>query len=34
MVRMEQLNWVPGIQAYGMEWADVYIRLAGIPEPL
>jgi aminopeptidase len=25
----EQLSWVPEIEAYGMEWADVYIGLRG-----
>lgn len=30
---MDQLNWVPGIQAYGMEWADVYIGLRGFRNP-
>ena len=25
----EQLTWVPEIEAYGMEWADVYIGLRG-----
>jgi aminopeptidase len=25
----EQLAWVPEIEAYGMEWADVYIALRG-----
>jgi aminopeptidase len=25
----EQLRWVPEIEAYGMEWADVYIGLRG-----
>ena len=25
----EQLGWVPEIEAYGMEWADVYIGLHG-----
>ena len=25
----EQLAWVPEIEAYGMEWADVYIGLRG-----
>lgn len=29
----DQLNWVPGIQAYGMEWADVYIGLRGFRNP-
>ena len=27
--RAEQLAWVPEIEAYGMEWADVYIGLRG-----
>jgi aminopeptidase len=30
---MEQLDWVPGIQAYGMDWADVYIGLRGFRNP-
>lgn len=25
----DQLNWVPEIEAYGMEWADVYFGLRG-----
>ena len=25
----EQINWLPEIEAYGMEWADVYIGLRG-----
>jgi aminopeptidase len=25
----EQLSWIPGIEAYGMEWADAYIGLRG-----
>ena len=25
----EQLSWTPEIEAYGMEWADVYIGLRG-----
>lgn len=25
----EQVNWVPEIEAYGMEWADVYFGLRG-----
>lgn len=25
----EQLNWVPELEAYGMEWADVYLGLRG-----
>jgi aminopeptidase len=25
----EQINWVPEIEAHGMEWADVYIGLRG-----
>ncbi len=25
----EQINWVPEIEMYGMEWADVYIGLRG-----
>ncbi|GHV85775.1 hypothetical protein AGMMS50230_13830 [Spirochaetia bacterium] len=27
----EQIAWVPEIEAYGMEWADVYIGLRGPP---
>lgn len=27
----EQLHWVPEIEAYGMEWADVYFGLRGAP---
>jgi aminopeptidase len=30
---MEQIEWVPEIQAYGMEWADVYIGLRGARNP-
>ena len=30
---MEQLDWIPGIQAYGMEWADVYVGLRGFRNP-
>jgi len=30
---MEQLDWVPQLQAYGMEWADVYIGLRGFRNP-
>jgi len=30
---MDQLDWVPEIQAYGMEWADVYIGLRGFRNP-
>jgi aminopeptidase len=30
---IDQLNWVPGIQAYGMEWGDVYIGLRGFRNP-
>ena len=30
---MEQLDWTPGIQAYGMEWADVYIGIRGFRNP-
>jgi aminopeptidase len=30
---MEQLDWVPELQAYGMEWADVYIGLRGFRNP-
>lgn len=29
----EQLDWVPEMQAYGMEWADVYIGLRGARNP-
>ena len=25
----EQIGWVPGIEAYGMEWADCYLGLRG-----
>src|SRR5258706_11282274 len=25
----EQLSWVPELEAYGMEWADVYFGLRG-----
>ena len=25
----EQINWVPEIEAYGMQWADVYLGLRG-----
>ena len=25
----EQIDWVPEIEAYGMEWADVYLGLRG-----
>ncbi len=28
-----QLDWVPELQAYGMEWADVYIGLRGARNP-
>ncbi len=28
-----QLDWVPSIQAYGMEWADVYVGLRGFRNP-
>ncbi len=27
--RSEQIDWVPEIEAYGMEWADVYLGLRG-----
>lgn len=27
----DQLNWLPEIEAYGMDWADVYINLRGAP---
>ena len=30
---MEQLDWVPEMQYYGMEWADVYIGLRGASNP-
>lgn len=30
---MDQLNWVPEMQAHGMEWADVYIGLRGARNP-
>jgi aminopeptidase len=30
---MEQLDWVPEMQAQGMEWADVYIGLRGAHNP-
>lgn len=29
----EQLDWVPEMQSYGMEWADVYIGLRGARNP-
>lgn len=29
----EQLDWVPELNAYGMEWADVYIGLRGARNP-
>ncbi len=29
----EQLDWVPTLSAYGMEWADVYIGLRGARNP-
>jgi aminopeptidase len=29
----EQLDWVPEMNAYGMEWADVYIGLRGARNP-
>ncbi len=28
-----QLDWVPEMQAYGMEWADVYVGLRGARNP-
>lgn len=30
---MEQLDWVPELQFYGMEWADVYVGLRGARNP-
>jgi aminopeptidase len=30
---LEQISWVPEIEAYGMDWADVYIGLRGAPNP-
>jgi aminopeptidase len=30
---MEQLDWVPEMQFYGMEWADVYVGLRGARNP-
>jgi len=30
---VEQIDWVPEMQAYGMEWADVYIGLRGARNP-
>jgi len=30
---IDQINWIPEIQAYGMEWADVYIGLRGFRNP-
>lgn len=30
---MDQLDWVPELQAYGMEWADVYVGLRGFRNP-
>lgn len=30
---MEQIEWVPELQARGMEWADVYIGLRGARNP-
>jgi aminopeptidase len=29
----EQLDWVPEMQAHGMEWADVYVGLRGARNP-
>ncbi len=29
----EQLDWIPEMSAYGMEWADVYIGLRGARNP-
>ncbi len=29
----EQLDWLPELNAYGMEWADVYIGLRGARNP-
>lgn len=29
----EQVGWVPEIEAYGMEWADVYLGLRGAANP-
>ncbi|MFA9404039.1 MAG: aminopeptidase, partial [Anaerolineales bacterium] len=29
----EQLEWVPELNSYGMEWADVYIGLRGARNP-
>jgi len=29
----EQLDWVPEMNAYGMEWADVYVGLRGARNP-
>jgi aminopeptidase len=29
----EQLDWIPEMQAYGMEWADVYVGLRGARNP-
>lgn len=31
--KMEQLDWVPEMQYYGMEWADVYVGLRGARNP-
>lgn len=30
---VEQLDWVPELQAHGMEWADVYVGLRGARNP-
>lgn len=30
---IEQVGWVPEIEAYGMEWADVYVGLRGFRNP-
>lgn len=29
----EQLDWIPEMQAHGMEWADVYVGLRGASNP-
>jgi aminopeptidase len=29
----EQHSWLPAIEAYGMEWADVYFGLRGVSDP-
>jgi len=31
--RQEQLDWLPEMQAHGMEWADVYVGLRGARNP-